>query len=121
MKADEQLLLNYMYMKGFTDEEMFDEIKISQVRNSVGFITFKINRTLPDITEKISTAFSKLVESIQNAWDTIRQQFGCEMDSSTITNLGTTKSIPIDFNIRPIIKDQVVDRKPRHLTRKIIH
>lgn len=123
MKTDEQILLAYMYARGYTDEDMFDDKTMNKVRNSLEFCLHRFNLGFHKIVgafkvfaDGVVEIWSNVIEQVPEIWPVIKGVTLTELelpDYKTFT--------PINFSKRPQIRHQVTDRKPKHLTRKIIY
>lgn len=123
MKNDELILLTYMYEKGYTDEDMFDEKTMNKVRHSLEFCLHRFKLGFPKIVGAFRVFADKFVEIWSNVAEQVREIFPV-LKEVVLTEpvLPQYKTFtPIDFSKRQQIRHQVIDRKPKHLTRKIIH
>lgn len=124
MKTDEQLLLSYMYQEGYTEEDMYDERVVQKVLRSTGFYIYKISPKVKVAIVGIINAFKKVADFIKSVWSSVSKaikdvdQYTQFQERENYTNFSIP---PIDFKKRPIIRHQVLNRKPNHMIRKIIH
>lgn len=123
MKSEEQILLSYMYEKGYMDEDMFDVQTMNKVRYSLEFSIHRFNLAFPKIVGAFKVFADKVAEIWTNVKESVQENFPIIKELSSIEpKLPQYKTFePIDFSERPRIEHQVIDRKPKHITRKIIH
>lgn len=70
MKNEEQFLLNYMYQKGYTDEDMHDQKKLKTVRYSVGFCIHRFNLGFA----RIAGAFKIFGDRVVEIWTNVKEE-----------------------------------------------
>ncbi|WP_404466554.1 hypothetical protein [Planococcus rifietoensis] len=117
MKNDNEILLLFMYESGFTEEDMWDESIIESTRHSIAFWAYKFKR----LTERaFNNLFNAIKNVVSNIWDGIKKNLFCEDNIFNEPSYKTNTIPKIDFNMRPLISDQVTDRKPKHKVKKII-
>ncbi|AQU79737.1 hypothetical protein [Planococcus faecalis] len=124
MKTDEQLLVTYMYEEGYTEEDMYDEHVVKKAFRSIDFHVFKMMPKVKLAVVGIIAAFKKVAEVVKSIWSSIStaikevNEYTKYLEQANYTNFSIP---PIDFKKRPIIRHQVLNRKPNHMIRKIIH
>ncbi len=109
------LLLIYMYQKGFTEEDMYKKETVENVRRSMAFYVFQMNLAFKSVGRK-------LLEIVKRIWNQLKPLVMKkeEMKREQKT-LAVNFSIPKpDFKAGPVIKSQVLNRKPPQQIRKII-
>lgn len=111
MKTEQELLISYMYREGYTEEDMYDENTLRVVRDSFGFRLFHTAFILAETAASAVKAFKEWVANLVDCLSTIKE------DPPSLFH-GTVKHANIYESITAI--DQVMDRKPRHLVKKII-
>lgn len=121
MKTEEQILLNYMYMNGYTDEDMHDPKALKIVRESLSF-------SMHILAARAKAIFVVIGQSLKAAYDHISEQLRPIAvwfeEQHEISDSGQIKTYPTLKNTakRPMsrMSHQVMNNKPRHAVRKII-
>lgn len=114
MKED-KLLLNYMYLKGFTDEDMFDEHTIHSVRRSMAYSAYRMGLAFASVARTV-------IAAVKSAWEQIKPMLMLEAELVQQHKIiEPIRELPRpDYRRAPYMKDQVLNRKPSHQIRKII-
>lgn len=124
MKTEEQLLLTYMYQEGYTEEDMYDEQVVQKAFRSIDFYIFKMMPKVKLAVVSVIAAFKKVAEVFKTTWSSISKaikevnEYTESLEQANYTNFNIP---PIDFKKRPIIRHQVLNRKPNNVIRKIIY
>ena len=110
MKTEEQFLLNYMYKEGCTDEEMHDAAALKVMRNSVSFRMKYAQYIFKEIAAAALKAFKEWMAKLISNFGPV-----------SAGPLGKSPVFKNEQSLIPItLPDQVIDRNPHHLVKKII-
>lgn len=129
MKTDEQFLLNYMYRKGYTDEDMHDPNVLKSVRYSLDFVMLLANRAMGEmartIKDSLQDAFNNVVGQVRPAIAEMKELLTDVLKKALLEGPSEPKKvmyIPVPaMPIKPMrFTHQVMNKKPRHMVRKII-
>lgn len=113
--TNDMLLLNYMYQKGFTEEDMYNEETVENVRRSMAFYAFQMNLAFRSVGRK-------LLEIVKRVWDQLKPLVMKNEEMKREQKIYAT-NFPVpkpDFKSGSVMKSQVLNRKPSHQIRKII-
>lgn len=120
--ANDALLLNYMYQKGYTEEGMYDIATMSKVERSFEYClhrfklgAVKIVGALKVFADKVVEVWSGVADQIREIWPVIKEVTSREPVLSRYKTYA-----PIDFTKRHQSRHQVLNRKPPHQIRKIL-
>lgn len=114
MKTEDQLLISYMYQQGYTEEDMYDERILLIVRFSLDFRMFHFKYEFKPLIDSLVETFQNMVAGINETIQPIVNWMEGLRKGPSISH-----TITYSKNRLRLI-DQVDNRKPRHLVRKII-
>lgn len=123
MKTDEQILLNYMYLEGYTDEEMHNPIALGIVRKSLPFsmhlLSFRMKVVFHEVGQTLLSVFNKISEELRPlaVWF---EELHENMEPAPKKKKNHSTFQKLERNQISRLPNQVTNNKPRHKVRKII-
>lgn len=121
MKTDEQILLNYMYMNGYTEEDMHDPKALQIVRKSFCFsvhlLSIRVKKVISDVRQSLQAAFKVVIEKLRPIAAYFEEGY-----EKTVTDSMKKHPTINDLTKQSIsrMSHQVMNNKPRLMVRKII-
>lgn len=123
MKTEDELLLLFMYLEGFTEEDMYDVNTIESARVSFRFSLFKFGRRISHAIVIFSGSLkgfaNKLSGESIETYEYHVEEYPVE-NSLDNKSLASRNKIFAQHDKKQSIRHQVLNRKPRHLNKKII-
>lgn len=123
MKSEDELLLLFMYREGFTEEDMYDVNTIESARESFRFSQFKLGRNISTALIVFSGALKGFADKLSGksieTYEYHVEEYPTEDFLDKKKHISTNK-IFVQREKKQSIRHQVINRKPRHLNKKII-
>lgn len=120
MKAEDELLISFMYREGYTEEDMYDEKTLSIARCSINFRLLLLQIHTKRVFGIISDNLKQMWTNIKNAFQPVAAFFEEIYIEKPVARKKQSFKL-IESKTISRMSHQVDNRKPRHLVKKIIY